>query len=93
MMPLRKSGNISHQMMPRALQEFGLTTALEDMVEKSLGNSGLEYDFSSFRAEGRYDEKIEIGMYRVAQELINNLLKHAEAKEVSIQLLQNKKRI
>ena len=82
--------NLSHQMMPRTLQEYGLMTALEDMVEKSLGNSGLKYDFSSFKAEGRYDEKIEIGMYRVAQELINNLLKHAEAKEVSVQLLKNK---
>ncbi len=85
--------NLSHQMMPRTLQEYGLKVALEDMVEKSLGNSGLDYDFSAFRVDERYDEGIEIGMYRVCQELLHNIQKHANAKEVSIQLMKSKGRL
>ncbi len=41
--------------------------------------------------EERMPQNIEIGLYRIAQELINNILKHSEAKKVDIQLLKKAK--
>lgn len=85
--------NISHQMMPRALEEFGLVSAVDDMLEKSFSNSNIKYEFEHFGIKNRFPEKIEIGLYRITQELINNILKHSKASEVGVQLFQNKKNL
>ena len=85
--------NISHQMMPRALQEFGLVSAVDDMLEKSFSTSNIKYEFEYFGIKNRFPENIEIGLYRIAQELVNNILKHSKATEVGVQLFQNKKNL
>lgn len=81
--------NISHQMMPQSLQSFGLPTAIEEMLDKSLKYSGLEYSFEHFNLQERYSEDIEINLYRVMQELVNNAIKHAGANKLELQLYQN----
>ncbi|MGB0368142.1 MAG: tetratricopeptide repeat-containing sensor histidine kinase, partial [Flavobacteriales bacterium] len=82
---------ISHQMMPRVLSEMGLIPALDDMLNKSLGNTEIQYEFEHHKVEGeRFPENLEISLYRICQELINNIIKHSEAKAVSIQLLKTK---
>lgn len=82
---------ISHQMMPRVLGELGLIPALEDMLNKSLGLTDIAFEFEHHNvSDQRFDERIEISLYRICQELINNIIKHAEAKAVSVQLLKTK---
>jgi signal transduction histidine kinase len=79
--------SISHAMMPRALQESGLVPAIDDMLRKSLGLAGIDYRFEHYKTEGvRFDERVEVGVYRIAQELIGNVIKHANAAFVSVQL-------
>jgi two-component system, NarL family, sensor kinase len=81
--------NISHQMMPRALSELGLIPAFEDLLNKAFGHSDIQYSFEHHRLEcERFDERVEISLYRITQELINNIIKHAGAKAVSVQLLK-----
>lgn len=80
--------DLSHQMMPKALQEFGLIPALEDILDKSFPDDQVTYEFEHFGLKGRLPEPIEIGLYRIAQELVNNILKHAKASEVDVQLMQ-----
>lgn len=78
---------ISHSMMPRALQETGLVPAIDDMLRKSLGLTGTDYRFEHFQVENlRFEAKLEVGLYRICQELINNIIKHANARFVSVQL-------
>ena len=82
---------ISHEMMPRVLNQTGLLHALDDMLDKSLGNTDIEYEFEHHNVEGeRFAENLEVSLYRISQELINNIIKHSEAKAVSIQLLKTK---
>ena len=78
--------SISHQMMPKALQELGLVPAVSDMLEKTFLYSEFKYSFDQFRAEQRFDEHIEISLYRICQELINNCVKHSGASEVNVQI-------
>ncbi len=80
---------ISHQMMPKALTELGLIEAIGDMLKKSLGLNEIEYHFEHFGIDKRLNERIEISLYRVTQELINNIIKHSNATNVSIQLFKN----
>ena len=82
--------NISHQMMPKTLSANGLVFALEDMLAKSLKYSKIKFRFEHFGVEGRFDEKIELSIYRICQELVNNVVKHSGAQFVSVQLLRNK---
>jgi signal transduction histidine kinase len=82
--------NLSHQMMPRVLSESGLIPALEDMLVRSLKYSPIRFEFEHFGIEGRFHENIELSLYRICQELINNIIKHAGASKVVVQLLKNK---
>ena len=85
--------NISHQMMPRALSELGLVSAINDLLKGSLEYVNIDYTFEHFNLNNRLSEKIEITLYRITQELINNIIKHSKAKSVSIQLINSKENI
>ena len=78
--------NISHQMMPRALKELGIISALNDLLEGSLKYVNIEYSLEHFNLKERLPKKIEITIYRITQELINNIIKHSKANQVSVQL-------
>jgi len=82
---------ISHQMMPRALMESGLVTALDDMLEKTLSAYNITFQFEHFGLEDLTIKKnIEIGLYRICQEMVNNIIKHSKAGHVEIQLYRAK---
>jgi signal transduction histidine kinase/Tfp pilus assembly protein PilF len=81
--------SISHQMMPKALTQLGLIEAVDDMLSKSLGISQIKFQFEHFGIKERLEERIEISLYRVVQELVNNIIKHSQADTVSVQLFKN----
>ncbi len=85
--------SISHQMMPRALTELGLIEAIEDLLVKSLKPLEVRYSFEHFGIEKRLEERIEISLYRVLQELLNNIIKHSKANQVSVQLFRNQNKL
>jgi signal transduction histidine kinase len=78
--------NISHVMSPPMLENKGLPGSLEMLLRNSLGLAGIQHQFENLGVNERVDEKIEIGIYRIAQELINNIIKHAKASNVIVQL-------
>lgn len=83
--------SISHQMMPKALAETGLLPAIQDMLAKSLGLTSIQFRLEHFKVEGkRFNEKVELGVFRVCQELVNNIMKHSGATEVVVQLFISK---
>lgn len=77
---------ISHQMMPRSLMENGLIEAIEYLLQSTFELSDIKYKFEYFDINQRFDERIEISLYRVLQELVNNIVKHANASEVNVLL-------
>lgn len=85
--------NISHQMMPKVLDEFGLVPALEEMLNKSFDLSSVECVFEHYNISERFTRRIEISLYRICQELINNIIKHSGATKVSVQLFKNKEQL
>lgn len=81
---------IAHRMMPRALGELGLAPAIGDMLARSLKLPGVHHQFEHFGLDERLPASVETGVYRIAQELVNNIIKHAQARNVQVQLLRNK---
>ncbi|HEX5152375.1 MAG TPA: two-component regulator propeller domain-containing protein [Parafilimonas sp.] len=71
---------------PTVLEEFGYTTAVEGLVNKINGTNQIRFDLVIFGIDNRLQKDYELALYRITQELINNVLKHAEAKHVSLQI-------
>jgi signal transduction histidine kinase len=79
--------SISHNLMPKVISDFGLSEALETLCEKVNATKNLKVDFINSGLTQRLDETTELGLYRISQELINNTLKYAQAKKITIQLM------
>lgn len=84
---------LSHQMMPKALTEIGLEPALRDMLSKSLSLGEISYTFDAVNTGERLSPKIEVNLYRIAQELVNNIIKHSEATVVKVELVATKRSV
>lgn len=78
---------LSHQMMPKTLIEVGLAPALRDMFAQSFELAGIAHGFEEVNADRRFDPRIEVAIYRIAQELTSNIIKHAAATEVQAELI------
>lgn len=74
-----------HELRPAVLERDGLETAIANRLESVEGRAGLKTRFQ-FELESRLDAQTEEGLYRITQEALNNVLKHAHAKSVLISL-------
>ena len=78
---------VAHNMMPENLVKFGLDTALKDYCSSITKTNALQINYSSFGMENYNAEmNVKVTVYRVIQELINNIMKHANATESIVQL-------
>ncbi|WP_165500392.1 ATP-binding protein [Pedobacter psychroterrae] len=80
--------SISHQMMPNALLKAGLASSVKDFLEK-IGAGQLKVSLDVVGLDERLDEHTETVLYRVIQEAVNNVVKHADASKLSIQLIRD----
>jgi signal transduction histidine kinase len=71
---------------PTVLEEFGYTTAVEGLVNKINETKQINFNLVVFGMKERLQKDYELALYRITQELINNVLKHANAKHVSLQI-------
>ncbi|WP_281989939.1 tetratricopeptide repeat-containing sensor histidine kinase [Aquimarina aggregata] len=79
---------ISHDMVSGVLTKFGLIPALNELKQNIESTGALEIELIDYGFDDRIHNELEITIYRIIQELIGNTLKHANAKEMSIQLLK-----
>ena len=77
---------ISHNMMPGLLTKFGLYEAVEDLLEQVDETKGINAVCEIVGDTKRLPENIEIMLYRIIQEIVNNTLKHAGAKNIRLQM-------
>ncbi|MGB8359183.1 MAG: sensor histidine kinase [Bacteroidales bacterium] len=84
---------IAHNLMPETLNHYGLKTALEDFCTQVSPTGKPEISLQFFGDEIRYTKEMELTIYRVIQELVNNALKHSEASRINVQLFSEPKRL
>jgi signal transduction histidine kinase len=77
---------ISNKLSPHVLNNFGLHRAIVSFVEKIKLSNALSIRVSSNIENTRFDYNIEVVLYRVVCELINNTIHHADATQVTIEL-------
>lgn len=79
--------NLSHEISPSDLKIVGFKSAVEDLSKNLSNQTSLNVGFSSFQFPEMLDYNISTQLYRVVQEAFNNILKHANAKHIEIQLM------
>ncbi len=84
---------ISHDLMPSALERFGLVKAMEDLIYRTSKNVKLKIDFHTNLDRNIEDPYIITNLYRILQELLQNIVKHAGASKVLIELWEIGSRI
>jgi two-component system, NarL family, sensor histidine kinase DevS len=72
------------ELRPKALDDFGLVAALERLSESFRDQTGLGVVFESTLPSGRLPPEVETALYRIVQESLTNIVKHARADKVSI---------
>ncbi len=77
---------ISDNLSPHVLNNFGLLRALRNFINKINATKAIRIQLKSNLADERFSNNIEVVLYRVVCELINNTIKHASAKSISIDL-------
>jgi signal transduction histidine kinase len=76
-------------MIPNALIKSGLVAAVRDFVNR-MGNEKLKINLVVLGLDERLNSNAETVIFRVLQELISNIIKHAQANEITIQLIREK---
>jgi signal transduction histidine kinase len=84
--------NISHSLMPPTLKNFGLESAITDVTQKISGSGVINASSRFHEYKERLKPEKELLVYRMIQELINNILKHSNASFIHItQNMQDRK--
>lgn len=81
---------ISNHLTPHVLERYGLKKAIDNFIRNSMINESIQINLSSNIEKQRYNNSIEVTLFRICCELINNTQKHAFASTISISLKENK---
>ncbi|MBL7738535.1 MAG: two-component sensor histidine kinase [Chitinophagaceae bacterium] len=79
--------NISHSLMPPTLKNFGLESAINDLFQKISGSGSMNASSRFHEYKDRLKPEKELVVFRIVQELVNNILKHSNSS--FIHLTQN----
>ncbi len=80
---------ISHNLMPMSLSKAGLPTAIRDLSHNISTTKKLHIDVQTIGLENRLDSTTEVMLFRIIQEAMKNIIRHAEAQKVVVQLIND----
>lgn len=80
--------SVSHNMMPNALVKAGLSSAIREFINK-IDSKVIKTDLYTEGLNDRINSNIETVLYRVIQECVNNVIKHANANHLDISLIKD----
>jgi len=78
--------NIIHNVLPPVLTDFGLVDALQALCERLESNTDIKITFTKELPSERFPSEIEVTLYRIAQELFGNAVKHSGATAIQLHL-------
>ena len=84
----REVRTVSHNMMPNALMASGLPEALQKFIDR-INIKGMDIHLHTDGLDGSLDSNIKSVLYRIVQECVNNVLKHAQATHLDIAVLKD----
>ena len=91
---IHTSRRISHDLLPPTLENFGLHTAMEELCDhfRQTNQQKIHVEVEGERPE-KLDKWVELHLFRILQELMNNSLKYAQADQIHIKLWQSEEKL
>jgi PAS domain S-box-containing protein len=86
---IRALKEVSNNLSPHILTNYGLGEGLQQFIERITSTGSINIDCNCDLAEARFSKEIEITLYRVLIELINNTIKHAQASKIDINITKD----
>jgi signal transduction histidine kinase len=83
---IQATRHVSFNLMPVVLSDFGLVAVLKLLVEQTHKSADIEVNIEENLKNKRLPYNYEINLYRIAQEAINNAIKHSKTKKIDIKL-------
>lgn len=81
--------NISRNLMPDVLWQFGLKPAIKDLIDKMRMTTDIKISLELVDVERRFSPELEKALFRMCQELINNSIRHGQASNIYVQLINH----
>lgn len=86
--------SLSHSLVPRLLDEFGLCPAFENMILRLKKSKKVRIEFyTNIEKDKRLNKEIELNIFRCGQELLNNAVKYSKANNILVQVILHKNSI
>ncbi|MBN1560187.1 hypothetical protein JW998_08050 [candidate division KSB1 bacterium] len=86
---MKETSNLCYQLSPRLLDDFGIVEALEELIATIEMTGVLRIDFEKKWIRRKKNKSLETALYRVSQEALANVLKHAHASHAIMKLHHN----
>ena len=86
---LDEARQISYNLRPYQIDRFGLTKALQSMLDRVAEASEIRFRCEVDSLDGLFSKEAEMNLYRIVQESVNNVLKHSRATEAEIKIARN----
>ena len=90
---IQTTRQVSYNLMPSVLSDFGLSAALNLLCQQTAELSGVNVKYVGSKERIILTRPMEIGLYRIAQEALNNAIKHSESDNIKIKLEQKENHI
>jgi len=81
-----ESRRIAHNLLPETLLRYGLDDALKEYSKSITDSKLIQLDYESVGMQLNLDQSAGLSIYRIIQELVNNIIKHSGATEALVQL-------
>lgn len=90
---LEEVRRFSHELRPVLLDRFGLVPSIKLLIEEMAEQGGFAYCFDLIGSERRLAPEVELTLFRVTQEALHNIRKHARASEVVVKITFTKRKV
>ncbi|SMO58275.1 PAS domain S-box-containing protein [Gracilimonas mengyeensis] len=86
---VNETSEISRNLLPRVVDDYGLVMAIESLLDNYRGSTGAKISFYNNVDELELKREVEFNLYRITQEALSNVMKYAEADKINIQLVKD----
>ncbi|NGP87684.1 sensor histidine kinase [Fodinibius halophilus] len=83
---LSETRTIAHNLMPKAIADYGLIAALENLINDLKTSTDINFEFQHNQNRLDLSPKAEVNIYRIIQEIISNAVRHAQCSNISVSL-------
>jgi len=84
---ISETRNISQNLLPKAIQDYGLELAIESLVNQLRKSTDILFYLYENLGDAEISENIQINLYRITQEALSNAIRHGKPKTINVQLI------